>query len=481
MRHSAMARFCVAMLIFAGAAWAASRAASETSDGGGAGAQPGATGIRHVLIVSVDGMKPESYTEPDAHGLKVPTLREMVRNGAYSEGVEPVMPTVTYPSHTSIATGTNPGTHGIISNTTFDPLMKNMGGWWWYAEDIQAPTLWDAARARGLRTALVHWPVTLGAQADLNVPEYWRASIPEDLKLLRAVSTPHGVLADVAQEFPDFAAGITPPEQTDAAFTDIACYAVLHMQPNLLLLHIPYVDHWQHEHGPFSAEGNAALENADAQIARLIAASKSAAIWDTTVLVVVSDHGFMPITKTMRPGVLLRDHDLITLDAQKQATAWKAGVVVNGGSAYIYVKDDGDEATRKALLAIFQPMAGAAESGIRRVATHEQIVTMGGDPRAFLALEAADGYGFGAGYSGDLVQPLKQGTGGTHGYFPDRVEMRSSFLAYGPAIGAGKIEHVRMIDIGPTVAAWLGFTLAKAEGKAFEVPLRASGTGQAGR
>jgi len=105
------------------------------------------------------------------------------------------------------------------------------------------------------------------------------------------------------------------------------------------------------------------------------------------------------------------------------------------------------------------------------VATQEQILALGGDGRAFIALEAADGYGFGGGYSGELVEPLKQGLGGTHGYFPDRVEMRSSLVIYGPAIRAGKIEQARMIDIGPTVAKWLGIELAKAEGKPLDVPL----------
>src|ERR1700728_5113478 len=97
--------------------------------------------IQHVFIVSVDGMKPESYTEPDAHGLKVPTLREMVRNGASSDGVQSVMPTVTYPSHTSMVTGMNPRAHGIFTNPAWDPLNQNYGGYRLHEEDIRVSTL----------------------------------------------------------------------------------------------------------------------------------------------------------------------------------------------------------------------------------------------------------------------------------------------------------------------------------------------------
>src|SRR6202050_4744959 len=149
-----------------------------------------AKSIQHVLIVSVDGMKPESYTEPDAHGLKVATLREMVRNGASSDGVQSVMPTVTYPSHTSMVTGMNPRAHGIFTNPAWDPLNRNYGGYRWYTEDIRVPTLWQVARQAGLGTALIHWPVTAGAQADFNIPEYWRGRVPQEYKTRRGLFTP---------------------------------------------------------------------------------------------------------------------------------------------------------------------------------------------------------------------------------------------------------------------------------------------------
>ena len=423
--------------------------------------------VQHVIVISIDGMKPESYTEPDAHGLKIPTLREIVRNGASSDGVQPVMPTVTYPSHTTMVTGVNPGTHGIVANPAWDPFGQNYNGYRWYEEDIRVPTLWQLAHQKGLRTALIHWPVSVGAQADINVPEYWRANIPEDLKLLRALST-RGILDEVSKEYPDFAAGTTPPSQTDAAFTDIACYAIKKLQPNLMLLHLAVVDREEHQHGPFSPEANAATETADAQVARVIAEAKKDGIWDSTVLVVLSDHGFVPISQAIRPGVLLRDHGLITLNERDRITAWKASLITDGGSAYIYVNDRNDDATRRALIDIFKPLAGAQGSGISRVAGHDEIVAMGGDPDAFLALEAVEGTVITGEYTGKLTEPSK--LGGTHGYFPDRPEMRSSLIFYGPSIGAGKIQNARMIDIGPTIARLLGLDQSAAQGSALSVP-----------
>ncbi|MFY9731519.1 MAG: hypothetical protein WAK24_12985, partial [Candidatus Acidiferrales bacterium] len=65
-------------------------------------------------------------------------------------------------------------------------------------------------------------------------------------------------------------------------------------------------------------------------------------------------------------------------------------------------------------------------------------------------------------YIGKFTEPSK--LGGTHGYFPDRPEMRSSLIFYGPSIAAGKIPNARMIDVGPTIALWLGLDLANAQG-----------------
>ena len=475
MRRKAATVLCATLFLFVAISSHAqnSIAKSEASvDAAALSAQSSsARPIQHVLIVTVDGMKPETYTEPDTHGLKVPTLREMVRNGASSQGVQSVMPTVTYPSHTAMVTGANPGTTGIYTNIAWDPLGQNSGGWRWYTEDIRVPTLWQVARQEGLKTALIHWPVTAGAQADINIPEYWRASIPEDMKLVRALST-GGIFEKIAAEFPSFKTDVPPLDLTDPVWTDAACYAIENLKPNLLLLHLAMVDHWEHEKGPFSPEANAATETADAQIARLISSAKKTGTWQTTVLVILSDHGFAPISQEMRPGVLLKQKDLITLDTKGRITDWKAAEITDGGSAYIYVKDPSDDATRAALHSIFDPLVGAEGSGIRRIASHDQIVAMGGDPNAFLALEASDGTSFAFGYTGDL-QGKSRG-GGTHGYFPDRKEMRASMIIYGPAIGPGKIDHGRLIDVAPTVAEWLGLKLDKTDGSPLAIPMAAA-------
>ena len=103
-----------------------------------------------LMLISIDGMRPDAVLDAARHGLKVPNLRAFVADGAYATGVHGVLPTLTYPSHMTLMTGTSPAKHGIYANTTFDPFGRNEHGWYWYAEDARVATLWD----RGRRGAL---------------------------------------------------------------------------------------------------------------------------------------------------------------------------------------------------------------------------------------------------------------------------------------------------------------------------------------
>src|SRR5512138_2767191 len=98
-----------------------------------------------LTVISIDGLHPDYVTHADEYHLKIPALRTFMREGSYARGVVGVVPTITYPSHTTLMTGVAPAIHGIHSNTTFDPLGRNAEGWYWYAEDIKAQTLWAAA------------------------------------------------------------------------------------------------------------------------------------------------------------------------------------------------------------------------------------------------------------------------------------------------------------------------------------------------
>jgi len=416
--------------------------------------------VKHVVVVTIDGLVPDSYTHPDAHGLKVPTLRSLAARGASSDGALSVFPSVTYPAHTSIASGVVPARHKVFTNATFDPLEKNQGAWRWYAEDVPVPRVWDVAFEAGYRTALVDWPVTVGEKATYHVPEFWRAKQPDDVKLIRALSTP-GLLESVSDAYPGFKAGFRAQDVTDEAGTDIAEYLLLHARPHLMFLHIWQVDAAQHHDGLWSSEALAAIENADRQLARLLAAIERAGITQDTVLVVVSDHGFANVSRCVNPRALLREAGLFSLDAAGKPTAWQADVLSSSGTAYVYLNDPHDAALEQRVRQIFEDAQKGGKSGIARIFSAAEVRSLGGDPGAFLALEAEVGTYFGSSRDAYETPATYKGV---HGYDPNRPEMQASLIVAGTGVRHVQLEDARLIDVAPTVADLLGLTLAKTDG-----------------
>ena len=104
-------------------------------------ASAGAAEAAPVLMISIDGLRAADVLDASNRGLHLPALQRLAHEGVYASGVRDALPSVTYPNHTTLVTGVWPARHGIASNTVFDPLHKNAGGWYWYASDIQVPTL----------------------------------------------------------------------------------------------------------------------------------------------------------------------------------------------------------------------------------------------------------------------------------------------------------------------------------------------------
>src|SRR5215510_1385844 len=150
-----------------------------------AGYGPSPPRARHVLIVSIDGLRPEFYLD---EAWAAPELRALLKSGSHARAAEGVFPTVTYPNHATIVTGVRPARHGVYSNT-MPTAAGTRGRWYEEASDLRVSPIWEWARAAGLTTAAVSWPVTVGARIDLLVPErdYYVQKNP--LERLHAEST----------------------------------------------------------------------------------------------------------------------------------------------------------------------------------------------------------------------------------------------------------------------------------------------------
>jgi predicted AlkP superfamily pyrophosphatase or phosphodiesterase len=415
-----------------------------------------------LVMISVDGLRPDYVTQADAHGAKIPNLRKFMAQGTYADGVQGVVPTVTYPSHTTLVTGVWPAKHGIYANTTFDPLQKNFQGWYWYTEDIRVPTLWDAAAKAGRTTASIQWPVTVGAHINWLIPEFWRANTPDDAKLLRAVSTPR-LIAEATAEIGPYSGGVDSTVEADKNRGKYAEWILEKKHPALLTLHLIALDHIEHETGPFSPEAVTVLEGIDAAIGGVWEAAERVAPGHAFVAV-VSDHGFARTDAQLNLFSAFRQAKLFDIDAKGKITDWRAMPWVTGGSAAIMLKDPTDAALRSQVKEILMKIAADPANGVDRVLDTEEVQARGGYPTAAFFVGLKPGWRTGSDADTPLLTKTK--AGGTHGELPDLPDLRASFFLVGPGVPAAKdLGVIDMRNIAPTLAHEVGLELPSADGK----------------
>lgn len=413
-----------------------------------------------VLLISLDGLRPGDISDAKARGMNLPVLSGLRAEGASAQGVVGVLPTLTYPSHTTLVTGVSPGRHGVVNNLTFDPEQKNQGGWYWYTSDVKVPTLWQAAHAAGLSTANVHWPVTVGASGiDENLPQIWRAGTEDDRKLLTALATP-GLVARlerrVGARYPQ---GIDETVEGDAQRVAFA-EALLADKPQFTTVYLAGIDHTEHHDGPDSAAAKAAIEATDALVGRLVRAAR-AAMPDVTV-VVVSDHGFLPVSTDINLFKPFIDAGLITLDAKGQVTGWQAMPWIAGGTAAIRLARPDDAALLAKVRGVLAAMAANPAYKIASVLDRSAIAKAGGDGEASFLVAMQPGVETGRDPAAPIAKPSVYK--GMHGYVPWDPAMRSTLIVAGPGIAKGKdLGVVDMRAIAPSIARRLGASLPSAE------------------
>jgi predicted AlkP superfamily pyrophosphatase or phosphodiesterase len=416
-----------------------------------------------VLLISIDGLRPGDVLEAEQRGLKIPNLRKFVKEGAYATGVVGVLPTVTYPSHTTLITGVSPAKHGVVSNLTFDPMQINQGGWYWYSNDIKVPTLWSAAAAAGESVANVHWPVSVGATGvTWNLPQIWRSGHADDTKLVAALATP-GLLPELEQATGEtYAPGIEESIDGDERRGRFAAKLIEAHKPYFMTAYLTALDHEQHLEGPGTPQAHAVLERIDAIVGRLTAAELAA--HPDAVISVVSDHGFETIGRETNFFRAFIDAGVIILDEKGAVKSWEAMPWPSGGTVAIVLarKDDATLATR--VWKLLSDLKADPANAIAAIAGKTEIAKMGGNPDASFFINMrpdATSASFAAPNAPLHGTPKYRGM---HGYFPAAKNLRSTFLIMGKGVQQSKsLGEIDMRSIAPTIASILGFAMPQAE------------------
>lgn len=409
----------------------------------------------HVLVISIDGMRPDYVTDAAGHHLNIPTLRGFMKNGVYADGVVGVIPTLTYPSHTTLMTGVWPREHGVYANRQFDPFRESPGPAITAFSTIHVETLWQAAHQSGYTTASVGWPITTGSRwIDYLMP----ANPDFETKPPQPgvwYDRPHGLRKILDQDLPRGKSLNIDQRRFSWTLSILRRY-----KPDFMTTHLGRLDHAQHLTGPFSERSDRTIERIDARVARLIQLERKND--PKSYIVIVSDHGFEPIAKKVNLGVLFVRKGLLRPPSGDHAGSWDAALWITGATAYVMLHHPSDAAVRNKVTALLLEAAGNPDYGISQILTHAELVNRGGNPKAAFMIELRPGFVFGYGLSGEVVVP--DPGRGTHGYLPDRPALYASFLMMGPDVARGRdLGIVDMRQIGPTIARILGVRLAQAE------------------
>lgn len=418
--------------------------------------------IRHVVLITLDGMRPDFYISPILQK-QAPFLHEKSQSGAWAHGAIVAYPSTTYPGHANISTGVRPNRHGIVSSSKFTPPELDGRGYW-YQGDLKAPSIWQRAHAAGLSVAALSWPSSATApEIQWNFPEFWGSMRGSELRQVLRRATPE--VLDLADEIfkDDWPAMLGPSSKRDQFLARMAEEILVRHQPNLMLLHFIETDSVQHKSGPSSPQFRAALKRTDRLLKRLYATVQKAGLGPHTVFIVTGDHGFTDVSYMFAPNVLLIKNGFIQREGS-ETVDWTAMVENTSGSAGVYLKDPDDTKTLRAIRKLFEDNA-IDDFGrqMYRIVDRKELDRHGASPEAAFFLEGIPPYMSSGAFTREFSRNAT--LRGNHGYLPTMEDMHTGFVAFGPGIRPTELGIIELIDIAPTIAKLMGFDMPNVQGR----------------
>jgi arylsulfatase A-like enzyme len=356
-----------------------------------------------VVLLSLDAF-PHDAVSPDL----TPCLWHLAAAGGRApNGGRCDLPSVTYVSHATLATGTHPATHGVTTNMAAHPKPGVVPGWAGEA-NVRIPTLFDAVRDAGLRSAAV-----CGDQHLVRIMEAERGGV---------AWPPGGVLPAGT---PTCASGYA----TNAAIREPLLAAARDRGLDFLFGHVNETDTLGHLYSPDDPRTRAGHAAADALVGEIIDAVRPD--WERVVFIVLSDHGMEEVRG--------EPVDLLAGDA----AGVFAGVVNDGGAALVCLAEGVPPAVANDVLSRVPGVAAwhALRDGVLLVSGEPGVVFSTGSTKHVNGMHGGPG-----------TMTTTAIVGGGH----PAVSRIAADIASRPP---------HLADWAPTIAAILGGSLPTAEGR----------------
>ena len=426
---------------------------------------------KKFFVISIDAMVHEDVE----YMMTKPNFSKIMAKRAEVERACTVYPSLTYPAHSSILTGCRPGKHGICTNQPLKTFSDDYSHWYLKSSSLQVEDLFAAAKRAGCSTAAVYWPITgCNPNIDYIIDEYFfyfpgKETIEEGFAKLGANELALQAVRESMDRFPTRIRQKPPtlPSTFDDFLMGCACSLIRNAKPDVMLVHNCYLDSFRHYYGVFSPETKDAMDQIDLWLGEVLQAMEDAGCYEDVNFVILSDHGQMDFTRTVRMNSLLRAGGFIDVAPDGSVYHWDAYAKASGMSTTIFLSDPNNEALFRKVYDYLLELAKDESLGIGAVHPADELRERYGTYGTFSFMVETDGTtAFSDDYVGDFIAPGGiPGYRSKHGYEPEKGP-HPVFLASGPAFKAGAvIPDAFVIDEAPTIAAALGQEMPQAEGR----------------
>jgi predicted AlkP superfamily pyrophosphatase or phosphodiesterase len=248
--------------------------------------------VDHVVLVSVDGLRPDAI---DAAGAS--NLAALARRGASCPAAETIRPSITLPSHTSMLTGLDFSRHGVVWNN-------------YRPGHLRHPSIFSRARRAGLSTAMYFSKDKFHFIADPRwVDRIYGPPVPKTVPPIQDYTDPEFLAREEEKERRAAQAPPRPPSRTPAkpkpeelsTRAEVLAQVFAEEWPRrkyaVAFVHLREPDEAGHRYGWMGPEYLEAVRAADRAVGDIVRTIEEAGLLDRTAILVTADHGGMAKTK----------------------------------------------------------------------------------------------------------------------------------------------------------------------------------------